>query len=222
MEQETIQTKKPSLFGMIFSPGEQLERIRERPVIWLPLILLTLVMTIVSVISALNIDYSAVPGMEMSAEEEQMAKIFGVIGAGLVGFFGTSIGCLFFGLIFWAIAKIAKSDATFKQMFSLMIFTSFITTIGQILNQLIILAIDGDPLIMLTSINSLVGADGVLGAVLSTFEVFGIWYYIVLAMGLVKVAKLSKPVAVITTVIFFVLGIILAAVGGAFEGMTQF
>ncbi|MGM7720179.1 Yip1 family protein [Metabacillus sp. Hm71] len=222
MEQETIQRKKPSIFGMIFSPGEQLERIRERPVIWLPLILLTLVMTIIAVFSALNIDYSAMPGMEMSAEEEQMAKIFGVVGAGLVGFFGTPIGYLFFGLIFWAIAKVAKSDATFKQMFSLMIFTSIITTIGQILNQLIIFAIDGDPMIMLTSLNSLVGADGVLGAVLSTFEVFSIWYYIVLGMGLVKVAKLSKPAAVIITIVFFVLGIIIAAIGGAFEGMTQF
>jgi Yip1 domain len=222
MEQETIQKKKPSLFGMIFSPGIQFERIREKPVIWIPLILFTVIMTIVSAISVLNVDYSAVSGMEMSPEELEMAKTFGIAGAAVVGFFVTPITYLIFALIFWGIAKIAKTDATYKQMLSFTIFTSFITIIGQILNQLIILAIDGDPAIMLTSVNSFVGADGVLGAVLSTIEVFTIWYYILLTMGLVIVGKLSKPVATIITIVFFVLGLIFAALGGAIEGMTQF
>jgi hypothetical protein len=222
MEQDLVQTKKPSLFGMIFNPGEQYERIRERPVIWLPLILLTILMTIVAVISAFNIDYSTMPGMEMTAEEEEMTRTFGVVGAAIVGFFGTPIGFLIFGLIFWGIAKIAKSDVTFKQMLSLSIFTSFIVTIGQILNQLIIMAIDGDPLIMITSVNSFVGATGVLGAVLGTIEVFNIWYYFLLALGLIKVAKLSKPTAYIIAIVFFILGLIFAAVGGATGGLTQF
>ncbi|OAS86584.1 MULTISPECIES: Yip1 family protein [Metabacillus] len=221
MEQETIQKKKPSIFGMIFSPGVQFERIREKPVIWVPLILFTVLMTIVTAITALNVDYTAVPGMEMSPEELEMAKIFGIAGAAVVGFFVTPITYLFFALIFWAIAKIAKSDATFKQMLSFSIFIGFISIIGQILNQLIILVIDGDPTIMLTSVNSFVGADGILGAVLSTIEVFTIWYYILLTMGLVIVGKLSKPAATIITIVFFILGLIFAAVGGAFEGMTQ-
>ncbi|MBO1514550.1 hypothetical protein I7822_23255 [Metabacillus sp. BG109] len=84
------------------------------------------------------------------------------------------------------------------------------------------MAIDGDPAIMLTSVNSFVGADGVLGAVLSTIEVFTIWYYILLTMGLIIVGKLSKPAATIITIVFFVLGLLFAALGGAIEGMTQF
>ena len=221
MEQETVQVKKPALFGMILSPGEQFERIRERPVIWWPLILITILMTAIAVITALGMDYSAVPGMEMSAEEQEMMKMFGAVGAGVAGFFSTPISFLIFGLICWGIAKIAKSDVTFKQMFSLMIFVSFITMIGQLLNQLIILAIAGDPTIPLTSLNSFVGATGVAGAVLGMIEVFTIWYYILLALGLIKVAKLSKPVAMTITIIFFAISIGIAAITGAFEGLTQ-
>jgi hypothetical protein len=222
MEQETIQNKKPSLFGMIFSPGEQFERIREKPVIWLPLILLSILAMIVAIFVTMNIDYAAISGMEMSAEEEEMTKIFAVVVGTLGGLIGTPISYLIFGGILFGIAKIAKSSITFKQMFSLMIFISFISMIGQIINQLIIVAIDGDPYIMLTSINSFIGAEGAIGAVLGVIEVFSIWYYILLAIGLIKVARLSKPVAYIITIVFFSISLIIAAISGAFEGLTQF
>ncbi|UPG63090.1 Yip1 family protein [Metabacillus endolithicus] len=188
MEEQTIKTKKPSLFGMIFQPGEQFERLRERPVIWLPLILLSILGTVIAVLTVLNVDYSTLPGPAMSAEELELTKMFGIIFGGLGGLFGTSIGFLVVAAILFGIAKIAKSSVSFKQMFSLIIFTGFITTIGQLLNQLIIFAIGGDPYVMLTSVNSLIGADGVLGAVLGVFEVFQIWYYVLLALGLMKVS----------------------------------
>jgi hypothetical protein len=223
MEQDTntIQSKKPSLFGMIFQPGEQFERMKEKPAIWVPLILMSLLGTVVAILAALNVDYTALPGMEMSAEELEFTKIFGVVFGAIGGLIGTSIGFLVFGAILFGIAKIAKSPVTFKQMFSLMIFTGFISMIGQLINQIVIYAIGGDPYIMLTSVNSFVGADGALGAVLGVFEVFNIWYYILLALGLVKVAQLSKPAAYTIAIIFFILGIIVAAIGGIFEGFTQ-
>lgn len=222
MEQETIQTKKPSLFGMIFQPGEQFERIREKPVIWLPLILLSLLAAVVAILAALNVDYSTIPGMGGIGEDEiAITRMFSIIFGGLGGLFGTPIGFVIFGGILLGISKLVKSPVTFKQMFSLMIFTSFISMIGQLLNQLLIFAIGSDPSVMLTSINSFIGAKGALGAVLGAIEVFNIWYYILLGLGLVKVAQLSKPAAYIITVIFFILGLILAAASGALEGLTQ-
>lgn len=222
MDQETIQTKKPSLFGMIFQPEEQFERIREKPVIWLPLIIISLLGTVIAVLAAFNVDYSTVPGMEgMPADQIELSKMFGIIFGGIGALFGTPIGFLIFGGILFGITKIAKSPVTFKQMFSLIIFTSIISTIGQLLNQLIIYAIGSDPTVMLTSINSFIGAEGALGAVLGAIEVFNIWYYILLGLGLVKVAQLSKPAAYTITVIFFILGLIVAAASGALEGLTQ-
>ncbi|WP_026560550.1 Yip1 family protein [Bacillus sp. J37] len=223
MEQETIQTKKPSLFGMIFQPGEQFERMREKPTIWLPLIILSILGALVGVLAALNVDYATMPGMEgMPADQIEISKMFGIIFGGIGALFGTPIGYLIVGGILFGITKIAKSPVTFKQMFSLIIFTSFISAIGQLLNQLIIYAIGSHSMVMVTSLNSFVGAEGVLGGILGAIEVFQIWYYILLGIGLVKVAQLSKPAAYTITIIFFVLGLIFAAASGALEGLAQF
>lgn len=221
LEQETIQSKKPSIFGMIFSPIEQFERIRVKPVIWLPLVLLTIIATIMGVLVVLNTDPATVPGVEMSAEELEMVKVFGVVVGVLGGLIGTPLVFVVMAAILLGVSKIFKSDVTFKKMFSLIIFISFITVIGQILNQLIILAINSDPVVTLTSLNSFIGADGVLGAVFSAIEVFNIWYTILLAMGLVKVANLSKPTAYTISIVYFLIGIAFAAASGAVQGMTQ-
>ena len=43
-----IKVEKPSLLGTIWSPGEQFERIRERPKVWGPLAIIALLFTILS------------------------------------------------------------------------------------------------------------------------------------------------------------------------------
>ncbi|MDQ0231359.1 Yip1 family protein [Metabacillus malikii] len=223
MENETIQTKKPSLFGMVFSPGEQFERIREKPVIWVPLIILTILGVIIGGLAAFNVDYTQLPnGDQIRGDEAQLAKSFG-IGFGIIGtLIAVPIGFLFQAAIYFVASKIAKSAVTFKQMFSTILFASFISTIGSTLNFVIVMLIDGDPAIILTSLNSVVNAEGALGALLGMIEVFAIWYYILLGMGLVKVAKLSKPAAVTIVIIFFILGA-LFTVGSAqlLEGLNQ-
>lgn len=226
MGNETVQTKKPSLFGMIFSPGEQFERLRERPVIWVPLILLTIITTIVTIVVAINMDYSSMPGMEgFSPEEIEMTRVGGIIVSGIGSFFFTPIGYLFFAAIYFIAAKIAKSEVNFKQMFSFMIFASFISLLGSIINQLIAVALGENPAIMFTSINSFIGATGVTGAILNSIEVFSIWYQVLLAIGLIKVAKLSKQSAITIVIVLFVIGILItagiAAGSSALEGLTQ-
>ncbi|WP_273131086.1 Yip1 family protein [Bacillus weihaiensis] len=212
MEKDTIQTKRPTLLGMIFSPGEQFERVKERPVIWLPLIILTVLTTLVALYVTVNLDFTAISGMEMTPEQEQMVKVSGVVSAILGGLVGTPISYLIFAAIFLGISKLAKSEVSFKQMFSLIIHVSFISLIGQVLNQVIIVAIGANPSIMITSLQSIIAAEGALGRILSVIEVFSIWYYILMALGLMKVANLSKLQACIIVGIFFIIGLIIAAV----------
>lgn len=64
---------------------------------------------IVAIFVTMNIDYAAISGMEMSAEEEEMTKIFAVVIGTLGGLIGTPISYLIFGGILFGIAKIAKS-----------------------------------------------------------------------------------------------------------------
>ncbi len=226
MGNETVQTKKPSLFGMIFSPGEQFERLRERPVIWVPLILFTLITTILAVVVVLNMDYTMTPGLEESSPEElEMIKIFGAVGGGIAGLFSVPIGYLFYSAIYFLAAKMVKSNVRFKQMFSLIIFVSFITILGSIINQLLALVLGEDPAIMFTSLNSFIGATGPVGAILNSIEVFSIWYQVLLAIGLIKVAKLSKQSAITIVIVLFVIGILITAGitagSSALERLTQ-
>lgn len=39
---ETEKVKNPSLFGLITHPGEQFERMREKPAVWFPLVIVLL------------------------------------------------------------------------------------------------------------------------------------------------------------------------------------
>ncbi|MED4401777.1 Yip1 family protein [Metabacillus fastidiosus] len=220
--------KKPSLFGMIFSPSEQFERMREKPVILVPLIIVLITGLIMSVLVGLNV-INYLPPMDdlgMSAEDLQMFQTITIASTAAITFFSVPVILLVMTLIYFAIAKIMKIEVTFKKMLSLNIFTAFIGLVGQVINLLIMAAIKGDPEVMLTSLNSLVGATGALGAVLSTFEIFSIWSSILLALGLHKVIGFSKKASWTIVIVFFIIGLIFAAVSGAanemFEGMNQF
>ncbi|MED4532761.1 Yip1 family protein [Metabacillus fastidiosus] len=224
---KNIVEKKPSLFGMIFSPSEQFERIRERPVIWIPFIIVTLIGLAAAVIGVLGIDSSAqINQLGLPAEEAAEIEASMKVGMIIGGIFLAPIAVLFSTVIYFAIAKIAKSEVTFKKMLSLNIFIYFIAGIGQLINTAIIVAINGDPKIMLTSLNSFAGADGALGGILSSIEIFGIWTTILSALGLHKVAGLSKTASWTIAIVIFIIGLIFGAIGGAanemLEGMSQF
>ncbi len=50
--------EKPSLFGVITSPSVQFERIRERPAVWGPLLIVAAIIIVGAVLQSLGTDYS--------------------------------------------------------------------------------------------------------------------------------------------------------------------
>jgi hypothetical protein len=215
MTEKKSQLKKPALIGMILNPNEQFKRIQINPIIWYPLIILSLISMVVTILVAINIDY--IPSFGMTEKDIEVAKMVGTIVGALGTLIGLPVGYVLFAVILWGIAKKAKSTVTFKQMFSLIIFISFIRVIGQSINQMILVAINGDQDHLLTSLNYFVGAKGVLGEILGVIELFSIWYYILLSIGLIKIAKLSNRMSISISIIFFCLLLILASVQGAIE-----
>ncbi|MED4452663.1 Yip1 family protein [Metabacillus fastidiosus] len=219
--------KKPSLFGMVFSPNEQFERMRGKPVILVPLIIVMIIGLIMSFLIGFNVmNIPSVDDLGIPAEDLQMFQTITIASTTAITFFSIPVILLVMTLIYFAIAKIMKIEVTFKKMFSLNIFVTFIGLIGQVINLLIITAIKGNPEVMMTSLNSLVGATGALGGVLSTFEIFSIWSSILLALGLHKAIGFSKKASWTIVIVFFIIGLIFAAVSGAanemIEGMSQF
>src|SRR5699024_5580132 len=101
----------------IMSPVEQFERIKQRPIIWIPLIIITVLTVLVSFMTIGSVDFSGEPGMEdveFSEEELDAIRIVGIIG----GAFASMIVPIFYitvcSIILLLAGNIVKAPVTFK------------------------------------------------------------------------------------------------------------
>jgi len=194
-ENEEVELEKPSLFGMILEPGKQFQRIKENPKILVPFIIITVLTIIGMLLMMSQIDFIGNdPELNSMSEDELMiVTIFAQIGFAITGLFAPAISIVISTLIYFLIAKVVKSEVSFKQLFSMNIFIYIISVLSLFVNALAFLAISNpDPELYVTSLNSIIQADGVLGAFLVSIEIFAIWGMILTAMGLQKVANFSK------------------------------
>lgn len=219
MENQTeIITKeqKPSLLGMFTSPGEQFERIKQTPKIWVPLLIISILYAVGMTLMALSMDASTLIGQGIP--DDQVDLILGItkITVAVTGILTPIIGVLISSAIQLIITKIASSPVTFKQLFSMNTYIMVIGAAGVILNTAIRYAIGGNPEIYVTSLAGLLNQDkaGILGS----FEVFTIWTTIVTAIGLHKTAQLSKGLAWTIAIVFFIIGIGFALIGSLLQG----
>src|SRR5690625_5774453 len=61
--------EKPKLLGMITRPTEQFIKLKQQPIIWVPLIIISLLMMLGTTITALNVDYANDPELQERSEE---------------------------------------------------------------------------------------------------------------------------------------------------------
>ncbi|WP_226086788.1 Yip1 family protein [Mesobacillus sp. S13] len=216
MEQEMkSKIEKPSLIGMFWSPGEQFDRIRKNPKIWVPLILVSVLYVIGMYLMTLSMDASYLGLDGMSEEEAAMVLAFSKITVAITGILTPVFVVLISSAIYMIFTKIAGSDVTFKQLFSMNTHIMIIGAAGLLLNMLLRAAIGGNPEIFITSLAGLMNSDkpGVLGSI----EVFSIWQSILTAIGLHRVAGLSKGWAWGIAIAFFLIGIGFAIIGAMFS-----
>lgn len=211
------QIKGPSLFGMITSPVEQFERIKSKPKIWVPLLLITLLFLIGTYFLSLSLDINELIGEEVPSGQVEIVKMVTLVTMVITGVLSPVISVLISSAVLLAVAKIANSEVSFKQIFSMKTFIYLITAIGLFLNGLIRLLIGGNPEVYVTSLAGLLNSDS---KILGVFEVFTIWATVLMAIGLNKVANLSKGVAVTIAIIFFLFQIGMAFIGSLFSGIS--
>ncbi|MCM3767478.1 Yip1 family protein [Neobacillus niacini] len=220
MEMQTeIKKEHPSLIGMFTSPGEQFERIKQNPKIWLPLTIICIIFGVGMALMALSMDVTTL--IDQGIPEDQAELILGItrITVAVTGIVSPIISVLVSSAIYLLIAKIANSSVSFKQLFSLNTFIMFVGAIGLILNMAIRYGIGGNPEIYVTSLAGVLNLDkpGVLGSI----EVFGIWTTVLTALGLHKTAGFSKGLAWTVAIIFFLITIGFALIGTALQSAPQ-
>ncbi|CAM3763221.1 Yip1 family protein [Mesobacillus zeae] len=203
---------KPSLLGMYTSPGDQFERIRVNPRIWMPLAIVTILSVIGSALIAMGMDASFF--IEMGTPKDQAETVVGFtkIVTVITGFLTPIFTVLISSAIYLAIAKIAGSEVKFKQLFSMNSHIMIISITGLILNGIVNLAIGGNPEVLVTSLAGLLNQEKT-GA-LSAIELFSIWNLILVAIGLQKVGRLSKGLSWTVAIIFFLISVGFSALNG--------
>ncbi|MCS1352468.1 YIP1 family protein [Mechercharimyces sp. CAU 1602] len=235
METETMQTeKKPSILGMIMSPGEQFARIKENPRFWGALITVTLLNTLLITLSMFLIVgtpegqeemMSQVNGQEVSDAMLEGMKWM-MVGVGALGMlFVYPIVILLTTLLHWFLMRMVNSDITYRQTLSVNSYAMVISLLGSTLLVVTIATGIYQPLLdeistYPTSLASMVETESaVVGALLSTIEIFTIWQLILTAMGLSIVGSVSRGKGWTVALVVFSLGVLLNVVG-AMIGMA--
>src|SRR5690625_8007442 len=113
------EVEKPSVFGMIMNPKEQLEKIRNNPKSLMPVLIVTAV-TFIGIL-LLSYSFTVPPELfeELSEQELQLALNFGKSTLIVAGLIGAILGITHASLIYILVTKLIRSVGSFKQMFSM-------------------------------------------------------------------------------------------------------
>ncbi|MPQ26063.1 Yip1 family protein [Bacillus paralicheniformis] len=198
------QVKKPSLFGIIASPVRQFERMRERPAIWLPMI-------IVLALSAFSV-YMVY---------RELSQSFGLnINPGLAAtskVFQTLIFFVLSALVLLLISKIGNGKTSFICMMSLSIFATFVTAIRDVITSLVFYFSNSPVAFTFASLAGYIPAEEPLVSVLGMFDLFTIWSYALVAVGLQKAAGASKRASWIGVAVLFIFMLVLSYLSGLYQ-----
>ncbi|PDZ42548.1 Yip1 family protein [Bacillus wiedmannii] len=205
---QDVGSKKPSLLGMITSPGEQFERMKTKSPVWVAFLIFVLIGTVTTAaVFYLSVVNTPEVAKEMNGQDGQMIKWFALGGGALLGLFGTPIGLFIAAGFYKVIMMLMGNDTPYMKILSIYLYANLVFYIGSLLNVGLGLIFEGNGTDAYTSLAPLFEKGTVLNGIASSIEIFNIWSLILTGLGLHIVAGLSKKQATILIVIFFILTI---------------
>jgi len=193
--------QKPSLLKMFWRPKEQFVKIRSNPIIATPLIIVTVIYIIASMVKALLIRAEDLMLPGMTVQEADMVAATAKAFTAMSGFISPVFTILFMTLIYFIILKIARKNMTFKQLFSMNTYIFVVQAVGLLVNSLLMMVIDSSSGSAITSL-ALFNRDWSL---LNAIELFTIWKFVLTAIGFHLVGQLSKSTSIILVIVLFIL-----------------
>ncbi|MED2876176.1 Yip1 family protein [Bacillus thuringiensis] len=215
---QDVVSKKPSLFGMITSPGEQFERMKTSNAVWGAFWLLVLIAGLVGGFAAYV--YSLTPEA-INLNKELGVTVSAAMTYGM-GFGVIAISMAFVFLLSAAVYKVLmvfiSNDTSYKKLLAITVYSSVISLLGLLINTILAYILGGTGQEMYTGLEPIfASSSGVVKGIVSKFEVFTIWGYAVTWLGLQITAGLTKKQATIITIVFFVLTLGMGALQGMFQ-----
>ncbi|EJS78512.1 Yip1 family protein [Bacillus cereus] len=218
MNTQKVGGEKPSLFGMITSPGLQFERMKTSNAVWGAFWLLVVLGGLVGGFAAYV--YSLTPeAIKLNKELGVTVSAAMTYGMGFgVGAIGMAFGFLLSAVVYKVLMMFMSNDTSYKKLLAITVYSSVISLLGLLINVILAFVLGGSGQEMYTGLGPIFSSSsGVIKGIASKFEVFTIWGYIVTWLGLQITAGLSKKQATIITIVFFILALGLGALQGMFQ-----
>lgn len=207
MNTQKIDVKKPSLFGMITSPGLQFERMKTSKKVWGVFFLVALLQGMLGGLSAYVIHTSP----EMLKMEKELGELAGqssltseVISGIGSSFASAMVGTLFIAAIYKMFMMFLGNDTPYKALLNIVVYTNIILIIGGLVNTILSL-IFGTGMTQYTSLGLLFTEGTFAYGIGNTIEVFYVWNLVLIWLGLHITAGLSKVKALIPIIILFII-----------------
>jgi hypothetical protein len=148
---------------------------------------------------------------------------------GFVGLIMIPIGIIIFTLIIAGIVhviiNIMSRRSSFKKTLGLIFYCGVISLPGQIIGALVIMSrgiesveSTSDATMSFSLAPLFPEVKGVLAALMRSFGIFEIWYYVVLVLGIAVVFKISRKKAIFAAIPSWLFAFLGALLGGKFQG----
>ncbi|MEE6146158.1 Yip1 family protein [Bacillus cereus] len=215
MNTQDVGAKKPSLFGMITSPGVQFERMKTNKKVWGMFLFVALLQGLLGGLSAYVIHTS--PEMlkmkkelgELAGQSSLISEVISGIGS---SFASAMVGTLFIAAIYKIFMMFLGNDTPYKTLLNIVVYANIVLIIGGFINTILSL-IFGSGTTQYTSLGLLFKEGSFAYGIGNTIEIFYVWNLVLIWLGLHITAGLSKVKASIPIIILFIIkAVFLAAI----------
>ena len=212
---QKVSGEKPSLLGMITSPGLQFERMKTSEKVWGMFFLVALLQGLVGGLTA----YVTYTSPEMAKLQKELGEFAGnssLTSEVIYGIVWGALGAMLVTVIIAAVYKVFMmffgNDTSYKKLVMIVVYTNIVIVIGGLINGVIALIL-GDGLTSYTSLGSFFEEGSVAYGIGNMIEVFYLWNIVLIWLGLQMTAGLSKVKAAIPIIFLFIIkAVFLAAI----------
>ncbi|HHL3299491.1 TPA: Yip1 family protein [Bacillus cereus] len=200
--------EKPSLFGMIASPGLQFERMKTTEKVWGMFFIVALLQGLVGGLNS-YITYTSPEMIEMQKKlggefAKQGSLVSDVISGTIWGIVGVMIATLVIAAIYKVFMMFYGNDTSYKKIVMIIVYADIIVIIGGLINGVIALILGAGPTAY-TSLGPLFDQGSLAYGIGNTVELFYLWNLVLIWLGLQVTAGLSKVKAAIPIIVLFII-----------------
>ncbi|HGP3673851.1 TPA: Yip1 family protein [Bacillus pacificus] len=200
--------EKPSLFGMITSPGLQFERMKTTEKVWGMFFIVAILQGLVGGLNS-YITYTSPEMIEMQKKlggefAKQGSLVSDVISGTIWGIVGVMIATLVVAAIYKVFMMFYGNDTSYKKIVMIIVYADIIVIIGGLINGVIALILGAGPTAY-TSLGPLFDQGSLAYGIGNTIELFYLWNLVLIWLGLQVTAGLSKVKAAIPIIVLFII-----------------